>query len=242
MNKYQEFLLKGLNISTELAEEKNTNKGAKNFLFKDYAITITQNDNYFLNIYKLYISHPAINEIWIYKNNNKILGKMNEKSIWEIELDFNDKSDKLIISFKDDITAPIEIPIFYIDANKELWDEKIRKEKRDELAKKVNIIISYGNSFINVLFKPINEKFSYSKVTLYYLNQDYRNPYKQIMGDFKSEENKFYISIMNLGYSDYEIILKQYDKENILLYESDAIEFKIIKIEGNDFRLLRGIN
>lgn len=246
MDKYQSYLFNQLRISTELAPQKlapnssryatnyiyDTSKGAKDFLFSGNGgkITITQNDNYHLHEYELTISHPKLKEVWCNENNDKVMGKNQGDHTSIISLDFDNKATSIFVSFEDDLADPIEIPVVYVDADKKAWDEKMEKEYRESLAKVVSIKITSGDSLVNVLFRPIdNEKYSYCIVTLFYsyTNTGEKKKTYQLIGDFKSDIGKFYIPICNLGYGSYAIDLKQYDKDDKLIYESGRIDFSL---------------
>ena len=243
MDKYQEYLFKSIRVSTQLATKKEApgcsyyNKkyiydneaGAKEFTFKDGKITLTQNDNYHLHKYEIIISHPKLQDVWIMSKGNKISGEKGDDVTKSITVDFDDKSPSIFVSFSDNLADPIEIPIIYVDADKTAWDEKILKEHKEQLAEIVNINVVSGDSLINILYNPLNDKYSYSVVTLYYAftKQGEKDKTYQTMGSFKSEKDKFFIPIINLGYASYAIVLKQYDSDNKVIYESEKIEFTL---------------
>ena len=182
MDKYQEYLFKSIRVSTQLATKKEApgcsyyNKkyiydneaGAKDFTFKDGKITLTQNDNYHLHKYEIIITHPKLEDVWIMSKDNKISGGKVDDVTKSITVDFDDKSPSIFVSFSDNLADPIEIPIIYVDADKTAWDEKILKEHKEQLAEIVNINVVSGDSLINILYNPLNDKYSYSVVTLYY--------------------------------------------------------------------------
>ena len=243
MDKYQEYLFKSIRVSTQLATKKEApgcsyyNKkyiydneaGAKDFTFKDGKITLTQNDNYHLHKYEIIITHPKLEDVWIMSKDNKISGGKVDDVTKSITVDFDDKSPSIFVSFSDNLADPIEIPIIYVDADKTAWDEKILKEHKEQLAEIVNINVVSGDSLINILYNPLNDKYSYSVVTLYYAftKQGEKDKAYQTMGSFKSEKDKFFIPIINLGYASYAIVLKQYDSDNKVIYESEKIEFTL---------------
>ena len=243
MDKYQEYLFKSIRVSTQLATKKEApgcsyyNKkyiydneaGAKEFTFKDGKITLTQNDNYHLHKYEIIISHPKLQDVWIMSKGNKISGEKVDDVTKSITVDFDDKSPSIFVSFSDNLADPIEIPIIYVDADKTAWDEKILKEHKEQLAEIVNINVVSGDSLINILYNPLNDKYSYSVVTLYYAftKQGEKDKTYQTMGSSKSEKDKSFIPIINLGYASYAIVLKQYDSDNKVIYESEKIEFTL---------------
>ena len=242
MDKYQEYLFRSLRISTTLAAKKpkpntyqcylyDNTAGAKDFIFNAGKILITQNDNYHLHEYELVVTHPKLDEIWVIKNGNKILGEVINDTSKKLAIDFDSKSTSLFVSFKDNLADPINIPIEYKDADKSAWDAKMENEHKEHLANIVNIKINKGDSLINVLYNPLNDEYSYCEITLYYAytKQGENTKSYKLMGTFKSEKGKFYISITNLGYGSYAIELKQYDELGKPIYESEKIEFNLSK-------------
>lgn len=99
----------------------------------------------------------------------------------------------IFVSFSDNLADPIEIPIIYVDADKTAYDEKILKEHKEKLAEIVNINVVSGDSLINILYNPLNDKYSYSVVTLYYAftKQGEKDKTYQTMGSFKSKKISF---------------------------------------------------
>lgn len=239
MNQYQKYIAEDLKIDTKLAayEIKKTNKGsyqeydrtagAVAFSFNNGIISITRNPNYHVHEYEITVTHPSIDNIWVTKDGKTITGDIIDETTRTISIDFNKKSPSLFVSFKENLTDPIELPIEYTDADKNKWDEKIKAEKEEELAKKANIIVTNGISFVNILFRPIDITYHHAIATLYFEERDVNNNpvLLQIMGDFKSEEGMFFIPICNIGYGTYVAILKQYDKDDNLIYESKQTSF-----------------
>lgn len=135
----------------------------------------------------------------------------------------------IFVSFSDNLADPIEIPIIYVDAYKTAWDEKILKEHKEQLAEIVNINVVSGDSLINILYNPLNDKYSYSVVTLYYAftKQGERIKPIKLWVVLSLKKISFFILIINLGYASYAIVLKQYDSDNKVIYESEKIEFTL---------------
>lgn len=238
MNQYQKYIAENLKIDTRLADyefkqtkrgsykEDDRTAGAVAFSFNNGIISITQNPNYHVHEYELTVTHPSIDKIWITKGGKKITGDITDETTRTISIDFNKKSPSLFISFKDNLTDPIELPIEYTDADKKEWDELIKAEKAEELAKKANIIVTNGISFVNIIFRPIDITYHHAIATLYFEDHDENDKsLLQIMGDFESKEGMFFIPICNIGYGKYMAILKQYDKDDNLIYESEKISF-----------------
>ena len=242
MDKYQNFLTRNLYITTELAKkidnkenvapldmfDYDTTFGAKEFSFRNDEISIRQNDNYELTKYDLIIKCPTIDKVWIEINEQKIYGDSMPSGEYKLILDFNNKAKNLYISFKESLADVLIIPINYLDADKDKRNEYIAMLHQKELDKIVDIEINTGNSLANIIFNPINEKYNRTKVKLFYeTNTQTKESSYRFMGEFTSENDMFFISIVNLAYADYAIELYQYDNEDNVIYKSEKVAFEI---------------
>ncbi len=240
MNKYQEYILEKLNIESEIAKsgialvgntrikKYDTTKGAKEFTFDKNVIKIRQNDNYNINKYEIFVSHPAIKDVWVDDGNEKRFGEVLGERVRKIAIDFNNKSKILYVSFKNNIVDPLEIPIEYIDADKKAWDATIEQEKYEESLKTINVNFIKGDSLVNVVFNPFNERYHHAKAALYCIIADTRNAKTiQHMGDFESKEKQHYIAICDIGYGNYAIVLEQFDENGDLLFKTKQLPFSL---------------
>lgn len=236
MDKYQEFLAKELQIYVAEAKKLPSNdgdvlsrtSGAKSYSFHDGRLEITQNDNYNVNEYEVFIRNiPTIDKVWIVQEGVEIQSAPIDERFRKIIVDFNKKATCLHISFKNNLVDPVEIPIKYIEADKAKWDEKVKKELSIELAKKVNVHFVKGNSFVDVVFTPVNDNYDHAKITLLYKYTERGSFYTQLMGEYESEKERFFIPVLNLGHGSYVIHLRQFDEHNNVIYESDALDFSL---------------
>lgn len=252
MDKYQEYLVEELRVSAELAEKRevltvnprsasksweyDTTAGLKSLSFCDGTITLIQNDNYHLHLYELKFSHPKIRAVQVSmgKGNHLVAAKKIVRHgkpeitdvTWVAEVDFDNKASHILLSFEDDIVDPIKIPLVFVDADKAAWDAKIEAENRKHLAEAVNLVITKGDSLINVLFQPVDDRYSRSAIKLFYVYTDPENQkHYQFMGEFYSSEGLYFIPICNLGYGSYGIEYRQYAADGSLIYEADRMEF-----------------
>ena len=92
----------------------------------------------------------------------------------------------------------------------------------------MNIKFVPGNSLVDVLFRPVSNEYHHTIVTLYFQYKgEHNESLLQIMGDFKSEEGKYFIPICNLGYGNFTAVLSQFNKDDKLIYESEKTNFAI---------------
>lgn len=210
MNKYQHVILK--NVSIKLF---NSNLGIEEKIkINENMIELYQNDNYNLNKYNLLINSNVISSVEVYKNEWNMINGYQGNFVCEI--DFLDKIEKIKIVFNNNICDPIIFDISYIEANKLIYDELKEKESLNLLAKKASIRVTTGLSLINVLFQPVSEEYSYSKIELYSFLDD--TPL--LMARYKISDDLFFLAINNLAYGTYKIKVYEYDKDNNIIFES----------------------
>lgn len=236
MDKYQEFLAKELEIAVVEAKKLSSNdgdglnrtSGAKNYSFRDGRLEITQNDNYNVNEYEVLISNsPTIDKVWIVQDGVEIQSTLRDERVRKIIVDFNKKAPCLNISFKNNLADPIEIPIKYIEADKAKWDETVKKELSIKLAQKVNVHFIKGDSFVDIVFTPVNDNYDHTKITLFYKYTEKGSSYTQLMGEYESGKERFFIPVLNLGHGSYVIHLRQFGEHNNAIYESDELNFSL---------------
>ncbi len=229
MNTYQYYAMKNINFIQENDKEKECLKKMK---FENNKIILEQNENYNVKKYTIYMTY----------NNSKFYGlvksieycfsgitnfatKINDEG-FQIEVDFDNRIDNITIHINDEVVEPIIINVEFIEANKEVYDAKIQLQRKNELDKLVNVNVKTGDQLINVLFQPVSDKYSYSMIELYAINQLNE---KQLMAKYKTDKEVYFYSITGLAYGQYAIIFAQYDCENNQIYKSDLIKTPINK-------------
>ncbi len=220
MDKYQKKILEDIGI-TLLSK-----KGDGKINITDKTLTLIQNENYNIFNYVLQLHTNAIETIKTDKKSYQV-----KKDTFEIDIDFNEQISFMELYSKNNIVEPIKLKVKYKNADKETYDEKITQDKRNELLKKLGLLITKGNNLINIYWNLISEKVSKTKVILY-LN--YNNE-KRYMSEKYFENDTCYHSINNLAYGSYSIKVIQYAETKELL-ETDYIDFsveeKTIKIKS----------
>lgn len=121
----------------------------------------------------------------------------------------------------DDVSMLAEIKGYDItDENgKSLQDYKKEQERKDNLFKMANIKVSTGVDLVNIYFQPCCDEYKYTEIALYKENM--------LLAKYKVDEETFFKSIGGLAFGTYEFILKQFDKKNNIILETDKISFSI---------------
>lgn len=237
MNKYQRVLIQEL--SYEIRPFKKEFNGEVHL--EDNNFIIQQNENYNINEYILCMQSSYFTKIEYYRNKKWI--KVKEKKIsdvqyfYQININFKNRITKIKIHFNNKIAAPLTCNIVYKEADKDLFDAKIKAEqqviyeenariKRNEDISKVSIKVNNGVSMLNVLFQPLNKSYSYSEIELYYGVDSS----KQFMGKYIIKDNLYFHSITDLAYGTYSIKLIQYNSQNKIIFESSFRKATVYKL------------
>ncbi len=219
MNKYQEFAIKLLKISLNEIEGSNVPASLE---WDSKKIIIEQNENYCLTDYEILLHHVCFEKVEYLLNSKMINAEKINEDTFKIILSFESKIENIKIYFVNNLIDPVVIPVEFIDADKQKYDDKIAAENKMNLDKLAKVKVTTGDSLINITFQPVSNQYSYSKVELY-TNE------KQLMGKFKTDEDMFFKSITGLAYGVYYTRLVQYNKKDEELYLSDYILVMISK-------------
>ena len=210
MNKYQKIILDNIDIlfkSNDL-EHKST------YQINNDELQLFQDENYNVTKYDLILKSPSIKQVELFdKKWNKIEGYLNQ---FNICIDFNNQYRKIKISFNDDIADPIILNINYIYANRDDYDLVLKEKSEDLLIKKASIRVTTGQSLINVLFQPVSDTYSYTKVELY----SYMDNIPLLMARYKVSDDLFFLPIKDLAYGTYKIKVIEYGINDEIIFTS----------------------
>lgn len=234
MDKYQKFLIEKYKKSSWFyyANDGTKDEDVKNGLnivqnWDNAECVIIQYENPNIIEYVLVVPEEQyLSGISIYKN-----GKWSnvEKNIWnrkerkipayKIILNFNDRIEKIKVSFIENFANDFTFSIQYQEADKEKYNEKLVMEHKAELLKVANIKVSTGADLVNIYFQPCCDNYDSTEIALYKENM--------MLAKYKVDEEMFFKSINGLAYGKYTFVLKQFDKDSNPLLETEHIEFTI---------------
>lgn len=151
MNKYQEHAFSSVQLVC-LCED---NKKAQVKVI-DGKIEITQNENYNIVKYDLIVSGANIEKVEYFttkwNDSNVHDEKYNSKIV---PVDFDQTPSKVKISFVGGLVDPIELPIKYIPADKETWDQKNKEIMMVDYEFNLSLMSVTGTTFFRTLyFRP----------------------------------------------------------------------------------------
>lgn len=232
MDKYQEDLMSNIKFAEcDLATMKYISNPYENNVVK-----IIQNEDITHTKYLVYIERgfKFVAKLEVCENDEfreidkTSLEKYSEtfkncRETYVIEFDFdNPIITKIKIHFVNDLADPFEIPVEYVEADKEKYYQGKEKERTNELIKQMRVTHACGNDLVTIKFNHCSESVASTEISLF-------DDMLQLMGIFKVEEGMFYKSITNLAYGKYHFVVKQYDKDNNLIISTDYIPFRISK-------------
>ena len=85
--------------------------------------------------------------------------------------------------------------------------------------KTANIKVSTGADLVNIYFQPCCDSYARTEITLYKDNM--------MLAKYKVDEETFFKSIGGLAFGKYEFVLKQLDKVNNIILETQKTAFSI---------------
>ena len=245
MNEYEQavFVTKGFSYQINVVGCNKHYYGEINYHTKE--LLLCQEENIHLTKYQLVIlNNPkktSLEKIEVLSGNNKqdaILFSDINKDILEnvdyyypyyekgfnlyiINLDFENKQDKIKFYYRNGIVDPIEIKINYIESDKNKYYEKIAAKNREELLSKISVNYRTGDSLINVYWQ--NASASVKKIIFeLFLDNDQR-----IMKDEINANISFKI-VQGLAYGKYYFKVTQLDENDNIIVATDLIPFSLV--------------
>ncbi len=210
MNKYQMTILNNIDITFRSSELDY----ASTYQINDDELQLIQDENYNITKYSLILKAESILQVETYsKKWDKIEGYLNQ---FNIDIDFNNQIRKIKITFNDDIVDPIILNINYIYANRDDYDLVLKEKSEDLLIKKASIRVTTGQSLINVLFQPVSQTYSYTKVELY----SFMDNIPLLMARYKVSDDLFFLPIKDLAYGTYKIKVIEYGSNDEIIFTS----------------------
>ena len=235
MDKYQKYILEKYGIRSNfifhrcnpIVENKLVNEGIVQygeFDIESDSFTIKQDEDINLLEYALVLvnkidifSNIAIckNDVWT----NIALTMENKVPTYKIIVNFNDRIEKIKFEFKNQLADEYIISICYQEADKEKYYAKKEQERKDNLFTTANIKVSTGVDLVNIYFQPCCDEYARTEIALYKENM--------LLAKYKVDEETFFKSIGGLAFGKYEFVLKQLDKDNNIILETQKIAFSI---------------
>lgn len=162
-----------------------------------------------------------------------------EDGYYRIPADFEDRIEAVRFAFVNHLVDDYILKITYTEADREKYDAKMKQEKEAALLATASIKVSTGADLVNIYFQPCCEEYDHTEINLFVPKESTtisgRSGSEKAPSDWSMIKKcavpaeDFFKSVNGLAYGKYAFVLKQYDKDNHLLLETDYIVFSIIK-------------
>lgn len=233
MNKYQKYFLKEDAYIDCFALGSDINCSLDRTL-QNGVVRIKQNEDISIKEYTLASRHPFD---YLCENEWRKSYKM-ENRVWQIaKFDWAVPIEKVRFLVDNEFVEALEINIEYEFADVEAYNKKQEQKRKNDLIEKASIKHSTGADLVNIYFQPCCSDYEYTEIYLF-IPQDYvtvggpHGPVKkpsswQLFKKCKVPSEDFYKSINGLAYGTYAYVIKQFDKKDNLLLETEYIEFSL---------------
>ena len=245
MNKYQSFIFgKSLDNVKCQSVPMGLDKNAQyvNYLKEDDKLIITQDSDITIIDYVVSINDleiDAIDKIEVLKEDKWY--EIHKNNTIYIELSFVKKASQIKFSFKNNIADDYIINIEFIESDKEQYYAKKEQERKETLIKNTQIKHSTGPDLVNIYFQPCNEQCVKTEIELWIAKGKRENHHgmlayvprliggepEQLMAKYIIEEGIYFKAINSLAKGVYGYKIKQYDKDNNIIIESEFNYFDI---------------
>lgn len=246
MDKYQKVLLESNDKNSFYYCVSVKNGGGSPSTKFDYntdVFTLTQDEDIFSTKYALVIKTNSNIETCTIFVNGEWQSATRKGAAFAIGLDFENRVEKVKLTFADNIVDDYIFSIQYVEADKDLYYQKQEADRKANLLAAAQIKHSTSSDLINIYFQPCCDKYEYTEILLYIPQEE---NFKGWTGDgrkvveilswsmikkCKVSPEDFYKSINGLAPGTYSYVIKQYDKKDELLMETEHFEFRIQKLK-----------
>ena len=215
MNKYQKYFLKEDAYIDCFALGSDINCSLDRTL-ENGVVRIKQNEDISIKEYTLASRYPFD---YLCENEWRKSSKM-ENRVWQIaKFDWAVPIEKVRFLVDNEFVEALEINIEYEFADVEAYDKKQEQKRKNDLIEKASIKHSTGADLVNIYFQPCSSDYIRTEIALY---RD-----GLMLSKYKVDEESFFKSIGGLAYGTYSFVVKQFDKSDNLLLETEHIEFTV---------------
>ena len=247
MNKYQKNLLLCRHNDKEefvfsdcapMGEECKSNDYGS-YDVETNCFTIKQDRDITKKKYVLSVSktkYPYIAAVLTKKNDTYTDISVTNDGKYAVIADFDNKIDAIKLRFANNLADDFEFVVAFVEADRKEYEEWQKALLLASRTKRAAIKHSVGDSLINIYFQPCEDDCESTEISLFVPDKyDTAQAHQRkvlswslIMSAWV-EKGMFFKSITGLAYGRYAYVVKQFDKNNQLLFSTDYVEFSINK-------------
>lgn len=223
MDKYQKVLLETEKTSVffTCTSKKNSLVLNGGFNYDEDVYTLTQEEDIFSTKYEFVVKTNPNIETCTFLVSDEWQSASRKGTAFSVELDFENRVEKVKLTFADNIVDDYIFSIQYVEADKDLYYKKQADAKRNTYIEAAQIKHSIGADLVNIYFQPCCDEYCKTEITLYKDNM--------MLAKYRVDEECFFKAIIGLAYGKYAFVLKQFDSNGEALFETDKMEFSIAK-------------
>ena len=246
MDKYQKVLLENndKNSFYYCVSVKNGG-GAPNtdFNYSTDVFTLTQDEDIFSTKYTFVLRANTNIETCSFYVNGEWHSANQKGTSFCIELDFENCVEKVKLTFADNIVDDYIFSIQYVEADKDLYYQKQAETRRNTYIEAAQIKHSTGADLVNIYFQPCCANCGKTEIELWIAKGKYAPHHgmcvtfytpqltggepEQMIAKFSMEEGFLFKAINGLANGVYAYRLRQFSKNDEMLFESDFQFFEI---------------
>lgn len=223
MDKYQKVLLETekTSIFFTCTSKKNSLVLNGGFNYDEDVYTLTQEEDIFSTKYEFVVKTNPNIETCTFLVNDEWQSARQKDDAFFVGLDFENRVEKVKLTFADNIVDDYTFSVQYVEADKDLYYKKQAETRRNTYIEAAQIKHSTGADLVNICFQPCCDEYCKTEITLYKDNM--------MLAKYRVDEECFFKAIIGLAYGKYAFVLKQFDSNGEVLFETDKMEFSIAK-------------
>ena len=243
MDKYQKVLLETEKTSVffTCTSKKNSLVLNGGFNYDEDVYTLTQEEDIFSAKYEFVVKTNPNIETCTFLVNGEWQSASRKGSAFSVELDFENRVEKVKLTFADNIVDDYTFSVQYVEADKDLYYQKQAETRRNTYIEAAQIKHSTGADLVNIYFQPCCANCGKTEIELWIAQGKRENHHgmiayipkliggtpEQMIAKFTVEEGFLFKAINGLANGVYAYRLRQLSKNDEMLFESDFQFFEI---------------
>jgi hypothetical protein len=245
MNKYQRAILENQDVKVfyTCTSVKSGAVLAAGFDYDTDAYALIQEEDIFSTTYEFVVKANSNIESCEYYSNGAWCAAEKKAGNFVIMLDFEKRVEKVKFTFADNLADDYIFTVNYTEADKDLYYQKQAETRRNTYIEAAQIKHSTGADLVNIYFQPCCANCGKTEIELWIAKGKYAPHHgmcvtfytpqltggepEQMIAKFSMEEGFLFKAINGLANGVYAYRLRQFSKNDEMLFESDFQFFEI---------------
>ena len=224
MDKYQSFILATLKCYISPEKDYNPKAGIvalTDIINSEDELVVKQVENYNIKKHFVFITGPGVSSIEIDGKACDAI-KTEPKDPWAngfvVPVDFDNRADKMTISFVDSLADPATLKIRFEEVNHAIYDSKVQAELNSQIRPEHKT----GIDLVNIYWNLVSEDVETTQINLYAASTDG----ERLISKSK-ETGQMFKSITGLAFGLYRYEIIELDKNGKEVARTGKIEFRL---------------